>query len=139
MSSGQSSVAGLVALLVLGAGACATQGAATSGGEAGGAAQPASEAAAESNVIQVEVNHNRADGGIATIYIEPVAGVKLTLGTIAPGERKTFPYRVEAQNRTVRLSAINASGQTMTSSQITVPRGAGLLWDLQINSVRLKR
>ena len=123
------------ALVILAGTACASrQTAEQDPGAAVSAQDPAADA-----FIQVDVNHNRSDGGIATIYIEPAAGVRLTLGTINPGERKTFPYRVEAQNRTVRLLAINASGQTMTSSQITVPRGAGLTWDLQINSVRVKR
>lgn len=136
MSFGRFATPALAVLTVLVSAACATKPAATSGDAA--AATSAPNPAAD-NVIRVEVNHNRADGGIATVYIEPAAGVRLTLGTIGPGERKTFPYRVEAQNRTVRLSAINAAGQTMTSEQITVPRGAGLLWDLQINSVRVRR
>ena len=126
--------AAAVATLLLAA-ACASRSAGTSA-DAGAAS--ASTAPAE-NVIPIEINHNRSDGGISTIYVEPAAGVRVTLGTISPGERKTFPYHVEAANRTLTLSAINASGQTMRSTQTTVPRGAGLTWDLQVNSIRIRR
>jgi hypothetical protein len=126
----------VAAAIVIANGACATR---TAGSDAAGQEAPATDAAVATDVVRVEVSHNRADGGTTTVYIEPAAGVRQTLGTIAPGERKTFSYRVEAKNRTVTLSAINASGQTLRSSQITVPQGAGLAWDLQVNSLRLKR
>jgi hypothetical protein len=113
--------------------ACASKQAASSG-EA-----PSVSTTAGENIMPIEVNHNRSDGGTTTIYVEPAAGVRHALGTISPGERKTFPYRIEAQNRTVTLSAINASGQTMRSTQITVPQGAGISWDLQVNSLRIRR
>jgi hypothetical protein len=135
MSPGRFSRVLMIVASVTVAGACATRPAASDPA----AQAPATDAAIASNVLQVEVSHNRADGGTTTIYIEPAAGVRQTLGTIAPGERKTFPYHVEAKNRTVTLSAINASGQTLRSTQITVPQGAGLFWDLQVNSLRLKR
>lgn len=134
MSLRPSRVAGVIALLILASGACATRSAGTA--DAGSSADAA---AADDQNIRVEVNHNRPDGGTATIYIEPSAGSRQTLGTIAPGERKTFYYRVQAQTRSVRLSAINSTGQTLTTGQTTVPRGAGLVWDLQINSLRVKR
>ena len=128
------------ALLVAVMAACATSPAATSGGAVPATdATPAVADEAAANTIRVEVNNNRPDAGTITAYIEPAAGVRTTLGTLGTGERKTFTYRVEAASRTVRLSAINASGQTLASEQITVPRGAGLVWDLQINSVRIKR
>lgn len=129
----------LTAMIAALLGACATSPAATSSG--GGAAADAAPATADpvENTIRVDVNNNRADAGSVTIYIEPAAGVRSTLGTLGTGERKTFTYRVEAASRNVRLSAITASGQTMTSSMVTVPRGAGLTWDLQINSVRITR
>jgi hypothetical protein len=137
MSAGHISSVLLAAVVLIADSACATRPA-----EADPEAQrasPAADAAVVNNVIRVDVSHNRADGGTTTIYIEPAAGVRQTLGTIAPGERKTFPYRVEAQNRTVTLSAINATGQTLRSSQITVPQGAGLVWDLQVNAIRISR
>jgi hypothetical protein len=125
----------VIAATLAASSACATKPA----GDLADTQPPATNAAVASDLLQVEVNHNRPDGGTTTIYIEPAAGVRQTLGTIAPGERKTFPYRVEAKNRTVTLSAINASGQTLRSNQITVPQGAGITWDLQVNSLRLKR
>ena len=103
-----------MALLVAVMTACATNPAATSGGAAPGTdATPAVADPAADNTIRVEVNNNRPDAGTITAYIEPAAGVRTTLGTLGTGERKTFTYRVEAASRTVRLSAINASGQTL--------------------------
>jgi hypothetical protein len=129
-----------MALLVAVMAACATSPAATSGGAAPATdATPAIADPSADNTIRVEVNNNRSDAGTITVYIEPAAGVRTTLGTLGTGERKMFTYRVEAASRTVRLSAINASGQALASEQITVPRGAGLAWDLQINSVRIRR
>ena len=89
-------------------------------------------------VIRIEVKHDRADGGIATIYVQPVAGVRSSLGTIGVGESKVFSYIVEAATRTITLIAIDASGQAMMSRQTTVPRGAGLVWSLQVDSVRIR-
>ena len=89
-------------------------------------------------VIRIEVTHDRAGGGIATIYVQPVAGVRVSLGTIDVGETKVFSYVVEAATRTITLIAIDASGQAMMSRQTTVPRGAGLVWSLQVNSVRIR-
>ena len=124
----------------LAAAGCATSPAATSDDAGATPARSTGQAPANENVILVSVNHNRADGGIATIYIEPTAGgVRETLGTIEQGTTKTFSYSVLSQNRTVRLIALNALGQSMTSSEITVPRGAGLNWDLGVNSVRVRR
>lgn len=129
-----------ITLLVALSAACATSPSATgTGTDVAATPAPTTTDADAENVIRVEVNNNRPDAGTMTIYIEPAAGVRTTLGTLASGERKVFPYRVEAANRNVRLSAITSSGQTITSEQITVPRGAGLAWDLQINSVRVRR
>ena len=119
--------------------ACATSPAATPETQAGAPPAAATDQAAADNTMSVSVVNNRADGGTATIYIEPAAGVRTTLGTVDPGSTRTFTYRIEAQNRQVKLIALNAAGQTMESERITVPRGAGLSWDLQINSLRVRR
>jgi hypothetical protein len=134
------SVRALTALLVTAVCACATSPSATSSGTgaAGGAASASADPASD-NVIRIDVNHNRSDGGTTTIYVEPAAGVRTTLGTIGQGERKVFEYHVEASNRNIKLIALNSMGQTMTSTPITVPRGAGVVWDLQINSIRTRR
>ena len=100
------------------------------------AATPSGADLAADRVIRIEVKHDRADGGIATIYIQPVAGVRVSLGTIGAGESKVFSY--EAETRTITLIAIDASGQALMSRQTTVPRGAGLVWNLQVNSVRIR-
>ena len=125
---------GLALTLALGIG-CATTPAASSSTEA----SASTSAPASDSTMNVSVVHNRADGGTTTIYIEPAAGVRTTLGTIDAGSTRTFTYRIQGQNRQVKLIALNALGQTLQSEQITVPRGAGLTWDLQINSVRVRR
>jgi len=89
--------------------------------------------------MSVTVSHNRADGGTTTIYVDPSAGVRVALGTIDLGVTKSFTYRIEAQNRQVQLIAIDSNGRTLKSELITVPRGARLSWDLQINSLRVRR
>ena len=119
--------------------ACATSPSATStGNETPGTAASSAGDRADDAIIPVEVNHDRFGAGTATIYIQPASGVRSTLGTISSGETKVFSYRVESANRNVTLSALDASGQTVTSRQITVPRGAGLVWSLQVNSIRVK-
>ena len=125
---------GLALTLVLGVG-CATAPAAGSSSEP----SASTSAPASDSTMSVSVTNNRVDGGAATIYVEPAAGVRTALGVVDPGSTKTFSYRVEAQNRQVKLIALNAAGQSMQSEQITVPRGAGRTWDLQINSVRVRR
>jgi hypothetical protein len=130
----------LAALFAIIASACATSPAATtSGGGAAGAAAPATSGSATENTIRVEVRQNKLDAGTTTVYIEPAAGVRTALGTLDPGETKTFSYNATGVNRSVKLVALDASGSSTTSQTITVPRGAGLTWDLQINAVRVKR
>ena len=127
-----------LAFALIAAAGCATSPAASDPAATGTGTPAASEAAAE-NTIAVTVTHNQPDAGITTIYVEPAAGVRTTLGTIEVGSTKTFVYRVESQNRRVALVALNSQGQQIRSEQITVPRGAGLAWNLQINSVRISR
>ena len=136
MSTGRHyAVLGLIVL----AAACATSPASTAGSpapvaDAGAAGAPTSE-----NVIAVTVRNNRSDGGLTTIYIQPVSGVRTNLGTVDIGETKNFSYNIDLQNRQVVLTAITAMGQQIQSERITIPRGAGLNWDLQINSIRIRR
>ena len=118
--------------------ACATSSSATPSGNAGPAGVPATDQASD-NVVPVSVTNNKLGGGTTTIYIEPSAGVRATLGTMDAGSTRTFSYRIDGQSRQVRLYAIDAQGQTVMSEMITIPRGAGLSWDLQINSVRVRR
>ena len=138
MSTHRVPPAALALALVLAFTACATSPAASPETDAGAAA-PSTNQATSDGTMTVSVVNNRADGGAATIYIEPAAGVRTALGTVDPGATKSFTYRIEDQNRTVRLMALNALGQSLESERITVPRGAGLSWDLQINSVRVRR
>ena len=129
----------ITALLASIAAGCATTPSATSsGGGAAGGASPTTTDASD-NTISVEVRLNDLNAGTTTVYIEPAAGVRTALGTIEPGQTKTFSFNATGTSRNVKLVALNASGQSKTSSSITVPRGAGLTWDLQINSVRIKR
>lgn len=130
----------LTALLAILTAACATSPAATgSSGAAAGEATPATVDQATENMIRVEVRQNRLDGGAMTVYVEPAAGVRTTLGVIDPGETKTFTYNAAGANRNLKLSALDATGRTTTSTAITVPRGAGVTWDIQVNAVRIKR
>ena len=140
MSIGRISSHAMIALLAVLTAACATSPAATgsTGAAAGDAASATADPAAE-NTIRVEVRQNRLDGGAMTVYIEPSAGVRTTLGMIDPGETKTFTYNAAGANRNVKLSALDATGRTTTSTAITVPRGAGLTWDIQVNALRIKR
>ncbi len=137
MTIGRFSAPALATLVAI-ATACATSPAADTGAApAEGAAAPSAQTT--DAVMAIGVNHNRADGGIVTVYIEPAAGVRTALGTLEPGENKTFQYRVEAQNRNIRLISLNSSSQQMSSERITVPRGAGVYWDLQANTIRIRR
>ncbi len=139
MSIQRFSRAAFAVLLASLAAGCATSPAATnSGGGAAGGTPPVSDAAAE-NTIRVEVRQNDLNAGTTTVYIEPAAGVRTALGILDPGQTRTFSFNAANANRNVKLIALNAAGVTKTSESITVPRGAGLTWDLQINSVRLKR
>jgi hypothetical protein len=119
--------------------ACATSPAATNsgGGTAGGAAPTSADAA--DNTIRVEVRLNDLNAGTTQVYIEPANGVRTALGTVDPGQTRTFSFNAANSNRTVRLVALNATGASKTSEAIIVPRGAGLTWDIQVNSLRVKR
>ena len=140
MSIGRISRHALTALLAILTTACATSPAATgSSGAAAGEATPTTVDQATESMIRVEVRQNRLDGGAMTVYVEPAAGVRTTLGVIDPGETKTFTYNAAGANRNLKLSALDATGRTTTSTAITVPRGAGLTWDIQVNAVRIKR
>ena len=129
----------VVALLASLTAGCATSPAATNsgGGAAGGAAPTTSDAA--DNTIRVEVRLNDLNAGTTQVYIEPANGVRTALGTIDAGQTRTFTFNALNANRTVRLVALTAAGGSKTSDSITVPRGSGLSWDIQVNSVRLKR
>ena len=139
MSTRRLSRLAFAALLASLAAACATSPAATnSGGGAAGSAAPATSDAAD-NTIRVEVRLNDLNAGTTQVYIEPANGVRTALGTLDPGQTRTFTFNAVNSNRTVRLVALNAAGTSKTSDPITVPRGAGLSWDIQVNSLRLKR
>jgi hypothetical protein len=139
MSIGRFFAPAVATLLVMVTAACATSPAATnSGGGAATAAQPTTGDAAE-NTIRVEVRQNKLDAGTTTVYIEPSAGVRSALGTLDPGQMRVFTFDATNANRNVRLVALDAQGRSVTSQPITVPRGAGLTWDIQVNQVRVKR
>ena len=82
---------------------------------------------------------NDLNAGTTQVYIEPAAGVRTALGTLDPGQTRTFSFNAVNASRNVRLIAINAAGVSRTSESITVPRGAGLTWDIQVNTLRVKR
>src|SRR5688500_2195621 len=88
----------VAALLASLAAACATSPAATNsaGGAAGGAAPATSDAA--DNTISVEVRLNDLNAGTTQVYIEPTNGVRTALGTIDPGQTRTFTFNAVNSN-----------------------------------------
>ena len=129
----------IVTILASFAAGCATTPSATNSGAGGAAGATPTTTDASDNTIRIEVRLNDLNAGTTTVYIEPAAGVRTALGTIDPGETKTFTFNATGASRNVKLIGLNSTGKTTTSSPITVPRGAGLTWDLQINAVRIKR
>ena len=93
----------------------------------------------EAEQIRVTVVNNRADGGAVTVYVEPSGGTRTAMGTVDAGTTRTFPYRVQGTNRTIKLIALNAAGSQAESEVVTVPVGSQLNWDLQLNTVRIRR
>jgi hypothetical protein len=116
-------------LLVALTAGCASTG--TSGSAAGDENSP--------TTILIEVRHNRTDAGPATFFIEPASEVRTQLGSLQAGETGTFTFDPGALNRQVRLIGTTAMGQTVVSRAVTVPRGAGLSWDLRNNALLLRR
>ena len=90
------------------------------------------------DVVQVTVVHGGGTGGNVTVYAEPTAGVRSAIGSLDPGDTKTFAYRVQDGNRRFRLVALNSTGQEIRSDVVTVARGAGVNWNIQINSIRVR-
>jgi hypothetical protein len=140
MSSGRRHGLALVALFASLAG-CATSSAATGSGAdaSAGVAAPASADPASENTIRIEVRHDKLNAGSVTIYIEPATGVRTALGTLDPGQTRTYSWETVGGDRRVRLVALGALGTTTVSEALTVPPRAGLIWDLQINALRVQR
>jgi hypothetical protein len=119
--------------------ACASSPAASADPGTAPDAPPVEASGAEVEQIRVTVVHNRTDGGSTTVYVEPTGGTREAVGTLESGTTRTFTYRVQGATRQIRLIAVTASGQPIESEPITIPPGAQVSWDLQLNSVRIRR
>jgi len=90
------------------------------------------------NALMVTVNHTDMNRSELTVYIEPANGVRTRLGTINSGEQKSFTFEL-AGVRSVRLVGISPSAGELKSPSLTVPSGAGVFWEVGINSLRIRR
>jgi hypothetical protein len=128
----------IASLFALVAGACATSPSATEGAAQQPGAPSAPAAPVAENMIPVTVNYNMPDQGQLTVYIEPTGGIRSVLGIIQPNENKTFNFRVSG-SRNIKLDASSDAGGTIRSPAITVPTGQGVIWDLALNNMRIRR
>ena len=90
------------------------------------------------NALMVTVNHTDMNRSEMTVYIEPAGGVRTMLGTLNSGEQKSFNFELTGV-RNVKLIGVSPSAGQLTSPSITVPTGAGVFWEVGINSVRIRR
>jgi len=128
----------IVSLFALVVGACATSPSASDGAAQASGAPSAPAAPVAENMIPVTVNYNMPDQGQLTVYIEPTGGIRSVLGIIQPNENKTFNFRVSG-SRHIKLDASSDAGGTIRSESITVPTGQGVIWDLALNNMRIRR
>ena len=88
-----------------------------------------------SNTIAVTVNHTDRSRDQLTVYVQPLNGVRMLLGTLNSGEQKTFSFQPSG-TRMLRLIGVSPSAEQLTSPQINVPEAAGVHWEVGANTVR---
>ena len=101
-------------------------------------ADQAAGATQSANALMVTVNHTDMNRSELTVYIEPANGVRTRLGTLNSGEQKSFTFEL-AGVRSVKLVGVSPSAGQLTSPTLTVPAGAGVFWEVGINSLRIRR
>ena len=85
--------------------------------------------------IAVTVNHTDRNRNELTVYVQPLNGIRMMLGTLTSGEQKTFTFQPSG-TRMLRLIGVSPSAEQLTSPQINVPEGAGVHWEVGANTVR---
>jgi hypothetical protein len=130
-----------VASLLVSLAACASSPSATSGaGDPGTAAAPAAaQPATAANEIRITVNQNKFDAGRMAIWVAGDVGVPMMMGEMEAGETKTFVHKITGAGRRIQLSARSASGSEVRSDFLNVPPNASATWDIQLNSLRIRR
>lgn len=119
----------LAALTCIPAGACAP--AATAGD---GAAQEAAAA----NRIEVQVSNTVVPPTSLTIYsLEQGSGSRRILGNVSPNGRANLSFNPSITTGTYRLMGRTTAGQELFSTPFTASVGQTVVWDVQINSLRV--
>jgi hypothetical protein len=117
--------------LVLLAGGCAP--ATTAGGP-----PSAQEQADAMNRISVQVRNTVVPPTSLTVYVVDAAGsARRILGNVSPNARATLTFNPAATVNTYRLMARATGGQELFSTPFSAGVGQTILWDVQINSIRI--
>ncbi len=128
------SVASFAALaLALLAAGCAPR--ATAAGSGSPSAQEEAEAM---NRITVQVRNTVVPPTSLTVYaVDSGGGSRRILGNVSPNARSTLSFNPAASVSTYRLMARTTGGQELFSTPFTAGLGQTIVWDVQINSIRV--
>jgi hypothetical protein len=105
---------------------------------AGSGSPSAQEEADAMNRIAVQVRNTVVPPTSLTVYaVDSGGGSRRMLGNVNPNGRSTLSFNPAASVSTYRLMARTTGGQELFSTPFTAGLGQTIIWDVQINSIRV--
>lgn len=113
-------------------------GCAPAAGAAGSGSPSAQQEADAMNRIGVQVRNTVVPPTSLTVYaVDSGGGTRRILGSVSPNRRSTFSFNPAANVSTYRLMARTTGGQELFSTPFTAGLGETVIWDVQLNSIRV--
>lgn len=103
-----------------------------------GGSPSAQEQADAANRISVQVRNTVVPPTSLTVYaVDSGGGTRRILGNVSPNGRATLTFNPAASVSAYRLMARTTGGQELFSTPFTAGVGQTIIWDVQINSIRV--
>ena len=93
------------------------------------AAAPSEAAAATPATLSIKILNDHAAAGTFVLFIEPVGGVRQSLGTVQAGTSPGFRFAAAKGNAYVLIQQTDA-GDSRTSDRFTYSEPTSVTWDM---------
>jgi uncharacterized lipoprotein YajG len=98
--------------------------------------QPVTEMSLSPKVM-VQVTNNFSPPDQVTVFIVNQTGSRQVLGSVSPGQKKSFPYQPTSAVDKFSLVAQATQGGKMTSQIFTLVNAESVVWDLRSNTLQI--
>ena len=99
--------------------------------------QPVTETSLSPKVM-IQIANNYSPPDQVTVYIVNQTGSRQVLGSVSPGQKKSFPYQpTNAVDKFSLVAQPTQKSAVMTSNVFTLVNAETVIWDLRSNTLQI--